>query len=233
MQEIHDLQRQIITKLLQKPLPQRYSELQIPGVDNDLFNYHLQILVKKEFLTKKDSHYQLSERGKQFASKMNAQGIPQQLFKNSVALAVFRNNYTELLVQKRLRSPFYGDLTTVAGKIALGESIASAARRKLLEETNLAAQFTFIGVLRSIKRNSRNEILEDTFYHYCVAQNPVGVLQERNEFGENYWMTPKDFLANLQTNQDYGPEDTTVWKRICKRQLSPFIIEQEYLVKHY
>jgi UPF0288 family protein (methanogenesis marker protein 3) len=147
----HPIQRQILTLLMSAEAEQRYSELMIPGIENDLFNYHLQNLVKKGLLVKTTSSYALTELGKKEVSSFDVQGNQRQFFKVSVALAVFRNDYSELLVQKRTRNPFYGDITTIAGKVLPGEKIVDAARRKLQEEANLSSLFTFVGVLRKLK----------------------------------------------------------------------------------
>lgn len=230
---LHDIQRQILTELMHYESDQRYSVLQLPDIENDLYNYHLQNLVKKGLIAKTGSYYSLTDEGKMLVSKFNARGDIQQYFKVSVALAVFRNNYEEILLQKRLRKPFYGDVTSVAGKIVGGEKIVDAARRKLLEETNLAAQFTFVGVLRKIKRNQNSDLLEDTFYHYCVTHDPVGVLIEKNTFGENFWVPSTQILEFEKNNSDAGPYDREVWQKLLKRDLSPFYFEQDSVVNSY
>lgn len=230
---IHQIQLQILALLMREESNQRYSELSIPGIENDLFNYHLQILVKKELIAKVNSRYELTELGKKVVSQLDIEGKPKQFFKVSVALAVFRNDYSELLAQKRTRNPFFGDITTIAGKVLPGEKIVDTARRKLLEEANLASQFNFIGVLRKIKRNSNKEILEDTFYHYCVAHDPVGVLAEKNEHGENFWVPSEKILEFEKNNTDTAEYDLVVWERLLKNDFSSFYYEQDSVVKDY
>lgn len=230
---LHQIQLQILTELMQHDHGQRYSELMLPNIDNDLFNYHLQNLVKKGYIFKEDSIYTLSNDGKKAISKLDALGNPKQFFKVSVALAVFRNDYTEILLQKRTRKPFYGDITSVAGKVHPGEKLVDAARRKLLEETNLAAQFNFVGVLRKIKRNDKLEIMEDTFYHYCVASEPVGVLIEKNTFGENFWAPAVKILEFESKNIDTGEYDLKVWNKLLAKDFSSFYFEQDSVLQNY
>lgn len=232
--ELHQIQQQILTKLMQAPGERRYSELMVDEVENDLFNYHLQQLVKVGFIAKSESGYTLSESGQKAITHLDALGNPRQFFKVSVALMVFQNEYSELLVQKRLRNPFYGEITTVAGKVLPGEKVVDAARRKLLEEANLAALFTFVGVLRKIKRNSERMIFEDVFYHYCVASEPVGVLSEKNEFGENYWIRTSEFIElEKMNNVDSGELDLEVGQRLINKDFSSFYLEQDRVVERY
>jgi len=230
---IHTIQLQILTKLMKSPAEQRYSELMITGIENDLFNYHLQQLVKNGLVNKNDARYSLTEIGQKSITHLDALGNPRDFFKVSVALMVFRNDYSELLIQKRLRNPFYGEFTTVAGKVLPGEKIVDAARRKLLEEANLAATFTFVGVLRKIKRNPELMIFEDVFYHYCVATDPVGVLAEKNEFGENFWIPLSKFIEYEEKNIDSGELDRAVGQRIINKNWESFYFEQDRVVKRY
>lgn len=231
--ELHTIQQQILTKLMQSSEKRRYSELMITGVGNDFFNYHLQQLVKVGLVGKNEAHYVLTEVGQKAITHLDALGNPRDFFKVSVALMVFRNDYTELLIQKRLRNPFYGEVTTVAGKVLPGEKIIDAARRKLLEEANLAATFSFIGVLRKIKRNPELMIFEDVFYHYCVASEPVGVLTEKNEFGENFWISANKFIEYEKQNIDSGEIDREVGQRIISKNFESFYFEQDRIVTKY
>ncbi len=230
---LHSIQLQILTLLMKQKSDQRYSQLSIPGIENDLFNYHLQILVKKGYIKKELSSYSLTELGKQEVSTFTIDGNPNQLFKVSVALAVFRNDYSEILVQKRTRNPFFGDITTIAGKVLPGEKIVDTARRKLLEEANLASLFTFIGVLRKIKRNSSRDILEDTFYHYCIATDPVGVISEKNSHGENFWVPSNKILEFESNNTDKAEYDLIVWERLLQKDFSSFYYEQDSVLAAY
>lgn len=230
---LHQIQLQILTLLMQSADNQRYSELMLPDVENDLFNYHLQNLVSKGFVSKTGSSYELTEKGKKEITKLDALGNPTYYFKVSVALAVFRNDYAELLVQRRARKPFFGDVTSIAGKVQPGEKIIDTARRKLMEEANLASIFTFVGVLRKIKRNEHKEILEDVFYHYCIAHEPVGVLNEKNTYGENFWIPSKEILHFEKKNVDVAEYDIAVWNRLLNKDLSPFYFEQDSIINGY
>lgn len=230
---LHPLQLQILSSLMRADSAQRYSDLAIPGVENDLFNYHLQILVKKNYVRKDDSGYALAPLGKEVINKLDALGNPREFFKVSVALAVFRNNHTEMLFQERRRNPFYGDITGIAGKVQRGEKIVDAARRKLQEEAGLGGQFTFVGVLRKIKRNPNNEIVEDTFYHYCIAEDPVGVLVPENEFGRNFWAPAVSILTYEAANIDKAEDDIAVWTKLLNKDYSPFYLEEDFVLTSY
>lgn len=211
----------------------KYSEIRPNNIENDLYNYHLQQLVKKAYI-KKDGHlYDLTTKGKKYISRLNAVGEKKDFFKVSIIAVAFRNNYKEVLLQKRKRKPFYGDIATIAGKIQKGEKIVDAAKRKFEEETGLVGDFKFIGVLRKIKRHPKDTVVEDTFYHYCIAEDPSGDLIEENAFGMQFWAKTKEALEHDQKNVDIGEFDIKIWKHFIKEDFSPFYFEQDTELREY
>ena len=64
------IQNHIVSRLKNAKML-RYSELQQKGVPNDLFNYHLQFLVKKGYLNRSDDGYSLSELGVRHVADFN------------------------------------------------------------------------------------------------------------------------------------------------------------------
>ncbi len=230
--EIDDIQKKILSKLIQSETL-RFTDMKDEGLENDQFNYHLQTLVKKGYLEKNDSKYKLTIKGKKLVSNFDAKGVVKGLFKVSVALFVVDTKTKKILLQKRTRSPFYGDITNIAGKVLRGEKIIDAAKRKLKEEAGLDGTFVNIGVLRKIKRWKDNEILEDTFYNCCYTENPSGQLVTSNEFGENFWGTFEDAIENSKTNADPGEYEINVLKRVKDKNLDLFYLEDDEIVKNY
>ena len=57
-----EIQNKIVSRLKNADVL-KYSELQPKNIPNDLFNYHLQFLVKNGLLEKKNSGYSLSKKG--------------------------------------------------------------------------------------------------------------------------------------------------------------------------
>lgn len=78
---IHTIQLQILTKLMKSPAEQRYSELMILGIENDLFNYHLQQLVKTGLVNKNEARYSLTEIGQKSITHLDALGNPRDFLR--------------------------------------------------------------------------------------------------------------------------------------------------------
>jgi 8-oxo-dGTP pyrophosphatase MutT (NUDIX family) len=237
LSDIHPIQRGILTKLMQHATPLNYGKL-LPNsmkFESDKFNYHLQFLVKERLVEKFDEGYKLTELGLKVISTFTATGEQAIKLKVSVALIVLRDNngVREVLLQNRLRHPFYGDINSIAGKIKPGEKIIDSAKRKLLEEAGHQADFQFVGVLRKCRLNKQDEILEDTLYHYCIAENPTGEMTELNEYGENFWAPVSNALALMKDNYDEGEEDRKIFTNLMNGDLSWFYLEQTRVVEGY
>jgi 8-oxo-dGTP pyrophosphatase MutT (NUDIX family) len=236
-QDFHKIQIEILLRLMQSPKSLTFSDL-LPEelkLESYKFNYHLKQLVKDKLVDKLESGYKLTEKGLNLISVYTVAGEVDSKHKVSVALAAFRTNKNirELLMQKRLRHPFYGDVTTIAGKVKLGEKILDAAKRKLTEEAGLEGDFRLVGILRKCKYNQEGKLLEDTFYHYCVAEDPKGELVEINEHGENFWTPTEHAMYIMKDNIDLGPEDKAIAERLLANDFSWFFTEQDQKVREY
>jgi ADP-ribose pyrophosphatase YjhB (NUDIX family) len=203
--ELSLVQIKILANFLKKELL-TYSEGKPNSISNDLYKYHLGYLIQKGIIDKKDKKYELSERGKGIVQNFDILGIPQKLFKVSVLvyLTRVREGKTEILMQKRMRQPYYGDIDTVSGKIVLGESAEDAAQRKLKHETGLSASVRFVGIIRKIRKNRSGNIFEDTIYHVCSAEKPEGELIVNNEYGENFWIGIEKAKKMVEQNKTFG-----------------------------
>ena len=235
--EVNEVQLRILTKLTTSPNGLRYSEMRPfdEYLENDLYNYHLQYLVKNELVSKEGNLYQTTEKGKVLTTNMDALGKVQQLFKVSVALQVVRevNGKREILRHKRLRHPFYGDVTSVSGKVHHGELIEDAAKRKLKEETGLEAEFKLLGVLRKIRKNKQGKLIEDTLYHVCYAENPIGKLIKKNVYGENFWSNFDQAIQFIKLNTDVGEYDIKILEHIHDNNLERLYWQQTTVVNTY
>lgn len=196
-----DIQKEILGKLLQST-GLRYSDARPKGVDNDLYNYHLQFLVKKGFVEKKDQLYHLTLEGKKTINdtvSLSQPSMPFDTFKVSVLCCLLKKENGKLMMlnQKRKRHPFYGDIGIISGKVRKEESVLDAASRKIFEETSLKAQFEKVGLIRKIRYvKNKQDFFSDSFWFICVADDFSGDLETENKFGENFWCDISTSIEN-------------------------------------
>lgn len=214
----------------------RYSDLKPSDIDQDLFNYHLRFLLDKKYLKKEVDFYQLTNYGKKYVIQMDTKGEYKPLFRVSVIAIAFKNNRKEILMEKRLRHPYYGDtLLGIAGKLNQGELVIDGAKRKFLEETGLNGEFEFIGVIRKIRKDSRGNLIEDSLYHVCVCENPSGDLSKANDFGFHFWY---DFELSkiedvIKENITYDENELKLMNRLLNPSKEFFYLEEFQTLKSY
>lgn len=192
MSETNPIKRAILTKLL-KSEKLRYGDIKSPEMDNDLFNYHLQSLVKAGLVEKVDKEYWLSSLGRYEVAEQNPlslQGEVVDRFKINVLTLVLRkeNGELQILLQKRKKHPFYNTVAIMGGVIHKGETLAEAASARLAMKTGLTGEFSLCGMWRNINLDKTGVlVLEDILFHICCTDHAEGELLATTEHGENFW----------------------------------------------
>lgn len=224
------IQNHILSKL-KNARSLRYSDMQPDHIPNDLYNYHLQFLVKKGFLIKSDEGYSLSESG----IKHVADPYPTKndaitsLFKVNVITIVSRivNGKIEILNQIRKSNPSFGKVGVMGGVVLKGEFIEPAATRKLKQETGLDAEFKLIGMERRIMYKG-GELFSDLMFPIAYANKYLGSLIEDSNFGHNMWVSIDEAIKNESDPFDSIKNITTVLKAIKNGTVNklPFFFEE-------
>lgn len=167
----------------------RYRDLRPSDTPNDLFNYHLKMLISRKIVEKDTQGYRLSAKGHEYvADVFHSSDQANRLFKLNVITIVSRmgNEGLEILTQERHSQPSYGHVGVMGGTILKGESFTEGAKRKLLQETGLSAEFKLLGIeRRQLYKN--NKLFSDVLFPICYADSYEGDLEEMTEFGRNYW----------------------------------------------
>jgi 8-oxo-dGTP pyrophosphatase MutT (NUDIX family) len=223
------IQNHILSKL-KNAKSLRYSELQPEKVPNDLFNYHLQFLVKKGLLDKDGSNYALSVNGiKHVADPYPTNDAITSLFKINVITIVSRKvgRKIEILNQIRKSNPSYGKVGVMGGVVLKGELIEPAATRKLKQETGLDALFKLVGCERRIMYKS-GELFSDLMFPIAYASEYSGELLEDTDFGHNMWVPIDEAIKNESVEFDSLKGVVHVLKAIKagKIKTMPFYFEE-------
>ncbi len=231
MEDLHQIQMLILKELLFKP-NSRFSELNIKGLTNDHFSYHINTLVELGLVKKSDRGYTLTSNGKEFANRMDTDQI--QIEKQpKVAVMVIPYKYIKgkkhILIQERTKEPYYGYRGFITGKIRFGEKIRETARRELIEETGLdCSSFTIKTIFHDhIVMEEDGKLMEDKIFFIISAQNPKGEI-ENTPNGKNYWVTEDEFM---KLEKKYYDEDAIF--RAFKKRGHLEINEETYTVQEF
>ncbi|MFC1649415.1 NUDIX domain-containing protein [Patescibacteria group bacterium] len=193
--EIHEYQISILRELLFKPNA-RFRDLKKVDIPNDHFTFHLKQLVKNDLVIRSEIGYSLSDKGKEFANRMDTEELVlERQAKLAIALHPVRKRggKTEHLVHRRLKEPFYGWYGSQSGKIRWGETPLVAAKRELFEETGLAGKFTLKAIIHYHHVHRDGRFLEDKYFWVYKVDNTKGKLKKVIEEGENIWISESEY----------------------------------------
>lgn len=210
----HEIQREIILKLIHKPKA-LYSELLDKKHESNLFAYHLRRLQEQGLVEKQEEGYSLTTEGKKLSAFIEGDtGGKAELPTPTVVISVRKGDM--LLAQQRLKEPFYGHWSWVSGKINKGWNPAECAVRDLKEETDLETREEDL-LLRAVEhvKTFENGVL---IHHHLIWSFETwsfsGTLKERTHKAINRFMTVAEyrackrfpgswFLDNVMPNKDF------------------------------
>jgi 8-oxo-dGTP diphosphatase len=205
--KIHPAQTQILRELLFVPSA-RFADLQkLTALGSDHVKFHIARLVEVGYVVKSSQgDYSLTTAGKEYANKLDTdRNLIERQPKSAVILVL--ENEGKLLVQERLKHPYYGFWGFPGGKIRWGETIMEAAARELEEETGLSADLTFRGVYHELtKSKETGEVLEDKIFQIVFGKNPQGELAEQFDGGRNAWLTLEEIKNKDKVYKSFDTE---------------------------
>ncbi|RYF28706.1 MAG: hypothetical protein EOO17_04440 [Chloroflexi bacterium] len=177
----------------------KYSQLKPHDIANDLYNYHLKFLIKKQYIEKTNEGYRLSYRGIQHVADIHhTNDQANRLFKINVITIVSRisDGRLQILSQTRGSQPSYGKIGVMGGTIIKGEPILQGATRKLQQETGLTASFELVVHERRMLYGN-NKLFSDILFPICYATSYSGELVD-TDYGHNFWTDIDSAIDNEQ-----------------------------------
>lgn len=198
MQQLHQIQMQILRKLLFVE-SLGFAELKPESIESNQFVYHLDELQKSGLVTKDNNRYCLTMSGKESANRMDTDTkLVKKQAKVSVVCCAFRKfgEEEQVLIYTRRKQPFFGNQGFLSGKLDYGEQILTGAKRELAEETGLVGDGKLVSIRHYRVFSKSQELLEDKIMFFCRFDNPTGELIASEE-GEYEWMDTGDIKSKL------------------------------------
>lgn len=231
MSNLHKIQMLILRELLFNP-NSRFTDLNIQGLSNDHFSYHIKVLIEQGYVEKTNSKYSLTVNGKEFANRMDTDdaSIEKQPKVAVMIVATKQDNAKKLLlVQKRTKEPYFGYSGFITGKIRFGEKILEAARRELKEESGLDCDEAVVKNLvhDHVVLENTGELVEDKMFFVIHIANPKGKLIDTPN-GKNVWITEEEF-RNLE--KKYYNEDEVY--DISQKKENMNLVESTYVIEEF
>lgn len=161
----HHIQKHII-RVLHRQKSARFRDLRKPGVDTNLFSYHLKLLVARGFVEKSPTGYTLAAGGLAYVDRVSSEGMAVRTQPKIATMLVVQNSHGDILLWKRDKQPHIDTWTLPYGKIHIDdESIAAAAQREAHEKLGVAnAQVEHAGDCY-VRVKLGHDILSSTLMH--------------------------------------------------------------------
>ncbi len=198
MESLHIIQKQILRELIFHPNA-NFSDLNISGLTNDHFSYHIRTLVKLGLVEKGEKGYRLTIAGKKLAGKMDTDNLTLEK-QPKVTMLICPEKVVDgqifYGIQTRLKEPYYGFKGFMSGKVKFGEKIFEAAERELMEEMGITGKFQFIYELHEMVYDKSGNMLEDKYFHAIKVKEVQGELVTDGDGCKNEWMTKEQFWAS-------------------------------------
>jgi ADP-ribose pyrophosphatase YjhB (NUDIX family)/predicted transcriptional regulator len=187
--ELHRIQREILKELSFRN-EMSFSNFQVKDtVETDLFNYHLQTLVKSGLISKDDDKkYSLSELGKSTIQYMDVSDNMDDVKMPKVTVVIFLVNNYKVLLSKRLRHPFKDFLGFASGKVQWGEQTEVALKRACVSELGVVpTKSSLYAIRRCVDVNVGNEsVIHDAIYYVYRITDFEGEVINTN-VSQNIW----------------------------------------------
>ncbi|MBW3015634.1 NUDIX domain-containing protein [Candidatus Woesearchaeota archaeon] len=194
-----DIRKKIILKLIHQP-EARFSDLWDKDIESNTFSYHLKKLEHEGLIEKGEEIYKLTTKGQKLTAFIEGDSGDRAALPTPTVVVVVKDD-DKILAQKRLKEPFYGYHGFISGKINFGFNVIECARRDLMEEAGLEADFEFKGIGMT-KTFNNNELAFHHFFHFVLATNPRGELKKSTHKSENFWININD-IKNLERFPDF------------------------------
>jgi hypothetical protein len=209
----------------------KYSELKPKNTENDLFNYHLQHLVDQGIVQKVDSLYSFTNYGIELTSIMTEDGLYFPKFRNQILYYLYNSKEDKLLYNKRIKSPWAGDIMTLSSKVWRGRTVLDTARERYEQKTGFVCDFKVLGTLRKIIFDKNEELLDDCFYHVVFTDKFKGNFVEQPEHEINMWVNFNEAENYEKSNRSCGEKTLEILQRIRDKDYSCFFFEEKIVTE--
>lgn len=163
----HYIQAEIISRLIKATHTLRFSELKDNGIDNSLFMYHANKLIRRGIIAKTDEGFSLTQDGARWVNGMDADMVSIKPTPRTLVQLVVINEKNEILlsVRKGKLRQFLNEYLLPGGLHHLGKSAdenASSLLKKWFPGRDFEMQF--ISTIENISQYS------DNFVHHSLSQ---------------------------------------------------------------
>ena len=127
----HHIQKHIL-KVLTYTEVARFRDMRPKGVDSNLYNYHLKLLIKEGLVSKGEAGYTLSPQGMRFADHVSVEKYEYRQQPKLLTKLVYVNDKNEIILWPKYKQPYIGRWSLPSGKVHYEDNnVATAVSREI------------------------------------------------------------------------------------------------------
>lgn len=184
MKYAHEIHLHILrTLLFQQSV--RHKDLKPKDFANSHFSFYLKQLLDEQLIAKDKSGYSLTEKGKEFANRMDT-GDASFRIQPKVSMILCAEKADQYVLYCRKKNPFYDHKGFPTHKVWFGENIVEIAAVGLEEECGLKGR-AYVKAIRHYHVYYKEQLVEDKIFfimHFPVVEGNI----INSEGGEYMWI---------------------------------------------
>ena len=154
----------------------RFKDLKKPGIDTNLFTYHLKLLVQRGFVKKGAVGYTLDTKGLLYADRVSESNGTVRVQPKIVSMLLVQDLDGNVLLWQRDKQPYIDAWTLPHGKVHIDdETIETAAQREASEKLGLSnVPLRHVGDCY-VRVSAESAVLSATLMHVfrCTVTMPL------------------------------------------------------------
>lgn len=172
----HHIKKHIIGVLIYRQYA-RFRDMRPPGVDTNLYNYHLKVLQKRGMVQKTDSGYTLGRVGLLYVDRVGIKSLNIRKQPKIITMIVVRNSRGDVLLQRRAKQPYISMWTLPYGKLHIDDvSLEAAAQREAYEKLGVEVLAVRHAGDCYIRVRQGGELLTTTLAHvFCAKADEIAL----------------------------------------------------------
>lgn len=192
----HAVQKNIVRKLISLGKG-KFSELKPERVESNLFMYHVNQLIKRGVVAKKDGFYELTTLGRAFVDRASLNRLVFRVQPKIVTILAVKSAKNNWLLLERTHEPHMNRIGFPSGKLHYGETLEAGAARELEEKaglTRVTLQLAGNIAMRFMDAGGKDTINHTIGYVFTGELDDEPPLAGGSPFWRSFWGKEKQLM---------------------------------------
>lgn len=194
----HHIQKHIIGILIHQKYA-RFRDLRPPGVDTNLYSYHLKVMQKDGWIEKHPEGYILSQEGLAYVDRVSLKKLNIRSQPKIISMLVVQNSDGDVLLLRRTKQPYIDTWTLPYGKTHIDDSsIIEGAKREWREKLGDEPPVITHAGDCYIRVTQGEQVFSTTLAHVFYAESDEVALNEKLEWARPHRLSQYDLAPAVE-----------------------------------